>query len=108
MKVTEIGKFAVGAALFSPLWAAEDMLRYLGAPISKHGITKNDEGKGIFDIWKEAEKEVKDRAIEKAAIAELEAELRKAADKAGKKIADNLFGHDSRFVGLTVDGEKIL
>ena len=53
MSVKQVARFALGAALFSPFLATEDVLRYFGAPISKHGLTKNDEGKGMLEIWNE-------------------------------------------------------
>lgn len=58
MKTAEVAKFLTGAALFSPFLAAEDILRYFGATISEHGITKNTEGKGILDIWSEVGAEI--------------------------------------------------
>jgi len=75
MKATEIFKFVTGAALFSPLLATEDVLRYWGAPISQHGITKNDEGKGLLDIWDEVGTEQQAKRDEAAAIKALEEEV---------------------------------
>lgn len=53
MSKKQTARFLLGAALFSPILAAEDALRYFGAPVSKHGLTKNDEGKGMLEIWNE-------------------------------------------------------
>jgi hypothetical protein len=53
MKIMEMLRFSAGATLISPLLAAEDVLRYFGAPISVHGITKDENGDGILKIWKE-------------------------------------------------------
>jgi hypothetical protein len=55
--IKDIVKFTTAAAILSPVLAAEDVLRHFGVPISKHGLMKNDEGKGIFEIWKESEPE---------------------------------------------------
>ena len=54
MSIKSVARFATGAALFSPLLALEDTLRYFNVPISEHGLLKNDEGKGIWEIWKES------------------------------------------------------
>ena len=107
MKISEAAKFATGALLFTPLFAAEDVLRHFGAPISKHGATKNDNNEGILDIWRAAGKEVAKRQLELKAIKEFEAEARKLANKVGKKIADDIFS-DNAHIGLVIDGETIL
>jgi hypothetical protein len=52
-EIKSAARFATGAALFSPLLAVEDTLRYLKVPISEHGLFKNDEGKGMLEIWNE-------------------------------------------------------
>lgn len=54
MNLKENARFALGATLFSPVLALEDVLRYCGVPVSEHGLTKNDEGKGILQIWEES------------------------------------------------------
>lgn len=59
MSIKNTTKFLLGAAIFSPLLATEDVLRYFKAPISKHGLFKNDEGKGILQIWNECAPEPK-------------------------------------------------
>ena len=59
MSIKNTAKFALGAVLFVPLFATEDVLRHFNAPISKHGLFKNDEGKGILEIWNEVAPEPK-------------------------------------------------
>ena len=108
MRVAEAVKLATGALLFTPLFAAEDVLRHFGAPISKFGATKNDNNEGILDIWRAAGKEAEKKALERKALRELEEEVRKVANKAGKKIADDFFGDNAHITGLVIDGENIL
>jgi hypothetical protein len=47
-------KLALGAALFAPMLAAEDLLRAAGADIPKEGVFCNNEGKSIWQIWNES------------------------------------------------------
>jgi hypothetical protein len=53
MKIKEAAKFATGVVLFTPLFAAEDVLRYFGAKVPQTGIHTNDDGQSILDIWRE-------------------------------------------------------
>lgn len=54
MSFTDKARFALGVVFVAPILATEDVLRHFGAPVSEHGFTKNDEGKGIFQIWQES------------------------------------------------------
>ena len=47
-------KLGVGAALFAPKLAAEDILRACKVKVPAKGIFYNDEDKSIMDIWKES------------------------------------------------------
>jgi hypothetical protein len=53
MSLADKARFAIGVVFVTPILATEDALRYFGAPVSKHGFTKDDDGKGIFEIWQE-------------------------------------------------------
>ena len=55
MKTLEMARFMTGVVLFSPLLVVEDTLRHLGVPVSQHGITKNEEGKGMWELWMESD-----------------------------------------------------
>lgn len=54
MNIKSTAKFALGAALLSPLLATEDVLRHFDVKISPHGLFRNDEGKSVLEIWEES------------------------------------------------------
>jgi len=47
-------KFLLGAVLFSPLCASEDLLRLAGANIHQKGLMYNGDGKSMMEIWRES------------------------------------------------------
>ncbi len=51
---TESAKAVTAFFLLFPAFAAVDMLRAAGAPISQKGVLYNDEGKSIWQIWNES------------------------------------------------------
>jgi len=53
MSIKQTASFLLGATIFSQLLVTKDVLRYFGVPISEHGLTKNNEGKGMLEIWNE-------------------------------------------------------
>ena len=63
-----------------PLMGVEEIMKHYGVPISKHGITKNDNNESILDIWRIAEKEVETKMAEEKLVNDmLEANKPKAA-----------------------------
>lgn len=77
MDVKTASRFALGMALFSPLFALEDGLRYAGVKVPQGGLTHNDQGKSISEIWAE---EARMLEVKKALREEL-AEAMKASGK---------------------------
>jgi hypothetical protein len=53
-KALSASRLVMGAVLFSPLLAAEDIARKMGADIPKEGVFCNNEGKSIWQIWNES------------------------------------------------------
>ena len=49
-------RMALGLVLFTPLLLVEEGLKKAGVKVSDKGLTHNDEGKSISEIWSESAK----------------------------------------------------
>jgi hypothetical protein len=80
MKVSSALKLAVGAALFSPLLAVEDVLRhYKVMDVPQEGLFRNGDGKSIGAIWDEAGEQVRVERVAKMEVDALINRLKPAA-----------------------------
>lgn len=78
-------RFLAGAAMFSPLFLAEDLLRKAGADIPQEGIFYNNEGKSILEIFNEHTPE-KMAPLEMRQASEVVAEINAALDVYNKEV----------------------